>query len=98
MPQRLVRKPARAARPKSAGEFFAWESPLDYDKPRAEMGGRSLTELAAVPFEQLGQFKQAGRFPHGYNSDYLTFYAPRDPGVHEVLLWSLLQTHSSIAI
>jgi phosphatidylserine/phosphatidylglycerophosphate/cardiolipin synthase-like enzyme len=78
--------------------FGAWEVPLNLDLQRDELGARSLNQLGAIPFEQLGQFKQAQSFPHGYSSDYLTFYAPRDPGVHEVLLWTLLQAKSSVAI
>lgn len=79
-------------------EFVAWESPLDLVKQREELGGISLEELAAIPFEKLGRFKQAGSFPHGYDRDYLTFYAPRDTGVHMVLLWTLLQARSSVAV
>jgi hypothetical protein len=82
----------------SAKQFAAWESPLDLDKKREDLGGISLAELAAIPFESLGEFKQATSFPHGYSRDYLTFYAPRDPGVHEVLLWTLLQAKNSVAI
>ena len=89
----------RFTKKSAASGFFAWENPLDLEKPRDELHqGMSLQDLADIPFEKLGQFKQAGRFPHGYSGEYLTFYAPRDPGVHEVLLWSLLQTKSSIAI
>jgi hypothetical protein len=65
---------------------------------REELGGMSLDELAAIPFEQLGRFKQAQSFPHGYSRETLSFYAPRDPGVHHVLLWTVLQAKSSIAI
>jgi hypothetical protein len=83
---------------KSAQEFVAWESPLDLDRKRDELNGLSLSELAAIPFDGLGRFKQAGAFPHGYDKDYLTFYAPRDTGVHMVLLWTLLQARSSVAI
>jgi phosphatidylserine/phosphatidylglycerophosphate/cardiolipin synthase-like enzyme len=78
--------------------FGVWESPLDLKKKRPELGGTSLAELAAIPFEELGRFKQAQSFPHGYSREYLTFYAPRDTGVHEVLLWALLQAKSSVAI
>jgi hypothetical protein len=81
-----------------ASSFVAWESPLDLKEKREELEGISLAELAAVGFEQLGQFKQAQAFPHGYDRDYLTFYAPRDTGVHQVLLWTLLQAKSSVAI
>jgi phosphatidylserine/phosphatidylglycerophosphate/cardiolipin synthase-like enzyme len=81
-----------------ASSFAAWESPLQLDKKREELGGISLAELRAFKFEELGRFKQAQSFPHGYDRDYLTFYAPRDTGVHEVLLWTLLQAKSSVAI
>lgn len=81
-----------------ASSFAAWESPLALDKKRQDLGGISLAELAAVRFEELGRFKQAQSFPHGYNREYLTFYAPRDTGVHQVLLWTLLQAKSSVAI
>src|ERR1700742_3962053 len=81
-----------------ADQFFAWEEPLDFDFPRDDLGGMSLKQLKQIPFEDLGQFKQSGHFPHGYSDQYLTFYSPRDPGLHEVLLWALLQTRSSIAI
>lgn len=83
---------------KKTSSFVAWESPLDLDVKRADLEGLSLNELAAIPFESLGRFKQAQSFPHGYSSDYLTFYAPRDIGVHQVLLWTLLQAKSSVAI
>ncbi len=82
----------------TAKKFGDWEDPLELDLPRDELGGTSLSQLGAVPFEQLGQFKQAQSFPHGYSRDYLTFYAPRDLGVHQVLLWTLLQAKSSVAI
>jgi phosphatidylserine/phosphatidylglycerophosphate/cardiolipin synthase-like enzyme len=81
-----------------ASSFAAWESPLALDKKRQDLGGISLSELAAIRFEELGRFKQAQSFPHGYNREYLTFYAPRDTGVHQVLLWTLLQARSSVAI
>jgi PLD-like domain len=81
-----------------ASSFAAWESPLQLDKKRDELGGISLAELVAIRFEELGRFKQAQSFPHGYNREYLTFYAPRDTGVHQVLLWTLLQAKSSVAI
>jgi len=81
-----------------ASRYSEWEFPLELDKGRDELDGRTLEDLAAIPFEQLGQFKQAQSFPHGYSREYLTFYAPRDPGVHEVLIWTLLQAKSSVAI
>ncbi len=84
--------------PVKTDQFTDWEFPLALDLPRDELHGMSLNQLAEIPFEQLGRFKQAQSFPHGYSRDYLTFYAPRDPGVHEVLLWTLLQAKSSVAI
>jgi phosphatidylserine/phosphatidylglycerophosphate/cardiolipin synthase-like enzyme len=81
-----------------ASSFAAWESPLALAKKRQDLGGISLAELAAIRFEELGRFKQGQSFPHGYNREYLTFYAPRDSGVHQVLLWTLLQAKSSVAI
>lgn len=78
--------------------FAAWESPLQLGKKREELGGISLTELGALGFTDLGRFKAAQSFPHGYDRDYLTFYAPRDTGVHQVLLWALLQAKASVAI
>src|SRR5260221_9994740 len=88
----------KAASKSKADEFPAWESPLDLGKARPELDNLPLNELAKLPFEDLGRFKQAEAFPHGYSRDYLTFYAPRDPGVHKVLLWALLQAKSSVAI
>jgi hypothetical protein len=87
-----------AAKRDSSKAFSEWEYPLNFDLPREELGGRSLSELAKISFDDLGQFKQAQSFPHGYSRDYLTFYAPRDQGVHDVLLWALLQAKSSIAV
>jgi PLD-like domain len=89
---------ARGAAQKRGSGFEEWEFPLDMSLARKELGGMSLGDLAAIPFEQLGKFKQAQSFPHGYSRESLTFYAPRDPGVHQVLLWTMLQAKSSIAI
>jgi hypothetical protein len=83
---------------RKTGGFVEWESPLQLDLARDDLGGISLSELAAIPFEQLGKFKHSQSFPHGYSREYLTFYAPRDPGIHEVVLWTLLQAKSSVAI
>lgn len=88
----------RVASKSKAADFPAWEASLKLDKKRPELDNLSLNELAEIPFERLGRFKQAEAFPHGYSRDYLTFYAPRDPGVHQVLLWALLQAKSSVAI
>jgi phosphatidylserine/phosphatidylglycerophosphate/cardiolipin synthase-like enzyme len=82
-----------------ATKFEAWDdNPLDMDEPRVDLGNLSLNALKALPFEELGQFKQAGRFPPGYSSESLTFYSPRDPGVHRVIVWTLLQVTHSVAI
>jgi phosphatidylserine/phosphatidylglycerophosphate/cardiolipin synthase-like enzyme len=75
-----------------------WEDPLDFDIPRADLDGLSLTQLSALTFEELGRFKQSGRFPPGYSSDYLSFYSPRDPGVHAVIIWALLQATHTLAV
>jgi len=75
-----------------------WEDPPDFSKPRADLAGISLEQLRAIPFEALGRFKQAGRFPPGYSQDALSFYAPRDPGVHAVIIWTLLQATQSVAV
>ena len=84
--------------PVKTDQFTDWEFPLALDLPRDELHGMWLNQLAEIPFEQLGRFKQAQSFPHGYSREYLTFYAPRDTGVHMVLLWTLLQAKSSVAI
>jgi phosphatidylserine/phosphatidylglycerophosphate/cardiolipin synthase-like enzyme len=79
--------------------FETWDDdPLDWDKPRVDLGNVSLNALKAVPFEQLGQFKSAGKFPTGYSGESLTFYSPRDTGVHQVIVWTLLQVTHSVAI
>src|SRR3954452_11572473 len=79
--------------------FETWDDdPLDLDTPRAGIGKLSLNALKALPFEALGQFKQAGRFPPGYSAESLTFYSPRDPGVHQVIVWALLQVTHSVAV
>ena len=75
-----------------------WEDPPDFAKPRADLAGLSLDELAALSFESLGRFKQAGKFPPGYSQTSLSFYAPRDPNIHAVIIWTLLQATHSIAV
>ena len=75
-----------------------WESPPNMTKARTDLGGLSLQELGALSFEELGRFKQAGRFPDGYSTTDLTFYAPRDPGVHAVIVWALLQATHTVAV
>jgi phosphatidylserine/phosphatidylglycerophosphate/cardiolipin synthase-like enzyme len=76
----------------------AWEFPPNMTKERADLNGLSLQELGALSFEELGRFKQAGRFPDGYSTTDLTFYAPRDPGVHAVIVWALLQATHTVAV
>ena len=77
--------------------FEQWEYPPDFSVPRKDLGGLSLNELRAVPFEELGRFKHAGRFLPGYSSESLTFFSPRDPGVHAVIVWTILQaTHTLV--
>lgn len=75
-----------------------WEDPPQFSKPRADLAGMTLDELGAIPFEGLGRFKQAGSFPPGYSREALSFYAPRDPGVHAVIIWTLLQATHSVAV
>lgn len=75
-----------------------WEFPPNMTKVRADLGGLSLKKLGALTFEELGRFKQAGRFPDGYSTTDLTFYAPRDPGVHAVIVWALLQATHTVAV
>jgi phosphatidylserine/phosphatidylglycerophosphate/cardiolipin synthase-like enzyme len=55
-------------------------------------------ELRVVRWEDLGRFKAAGAFPADYPADTLTFYSPRDTGVHQVILWTLLQAQHSIVV
>ena len=78
--------------------FEAWDYPLDMEAPRSDLGGSSLNALKALSFEDLGRFKSAGRFPEGYSTESLTFYSPRDTGVHQVILWTALQATHSVAI
>lgn len=58
----------------------------------------SVHALAALNWSDLGQFKAGGSFPTDYPADTLTFYSPRDQGVHEVILWTLLQAKHSIVL
>jgi phosphatidylserine/phosphatidylglycerophosphate/cardiolipin synthase-like enzyme len=60
----------------------------------------SLTneQIASLGWADLGQFKAGGAFPGDYPADTLTFYSPRDPGVHQVILWTLLQAKHSIVL
>jgi phospholipase D-like protein len=82
----------------AAKRFEQWEYPPDVKRPRPDLGGLSLHELAALRFEDLGRFKRAGKFPHGYPPDTLSFFAPRDPGVHEVIVWTILQCTQSLVV
>jgi phosphatidylserine/phosphatidylglycerophosphate/cardiolipin synthase-like enzyme len=66
--------------------------------PREDLDGMSLDDLTRVRFEDLGRFKAGGKFPYGYSSDVLTFYAPRDPYLHIVIIWTLLQATHTVAI
>jgi phosphatidylserine/phosphatidylglycerophosphate/cardiolipin synthase-like enzyme len=75
-----------------------WEFPPNMAKARTDLNGLSLKQLGAISFEELGRFKQAGRFPDGYSTTDLTFYAPRDPGVHAVIVWALLQATHTVAV
>jgi phosphatidylserine/phosphatidylglycerophosphate/cardiolipin synthase-like enzyme len=81
-----------------AKQFEQWEYPPDAKKPRADLGGLSIEQLRGLRFEDLGRFKRAGKFPHGYPDDTLTFFAPRDPGVHEVIVWTILQCTQSLVV
>jgi hypothetical protein len=92
---------ARATSPKAKpkkNKFIPWDFPLDFDEPRSDLGGMSLRELRAIEFEDLGRFKKAGRFPHGYSESSLSFYSPRDPGLHILILWALLQATQSLVV
>ncbi len=75
-----------------------WEFPPNTTKARADLNDLSLKKLGALTFEELGRFKEAGRFPDGYSTTDLTFYAPRDPGVHAVIVWALLQATHTVAV
>jgi phosphatidylserine/phosphatidylglycerophosphate/cardiolipin synthase-like enzyme len=75
-----------------------WEYPPSLTKARADLVGLSLKKLKALSFEELARFKQAGRFPDRYSTMNLTFYAPRDPGVHAVIVWALLQATHTVAV
>ncbi len=75
-----------------------WEYPPNLTKTRADLRGLSLQKLKALSFEELARFKEAGRFPDRYSTTNLTFYAPRDPGVHAVIVWALLQATHTVAV
>jgi PLD-like domain len=75
-----------------------WEEDPNPNMPRKDLGGLSLEQLRAIPFEALERFKAAGQFPPGYSNRALTFYVPRDPGVHAVIIWTLLQATHTLAV
>jgi phosphatidylserine/phosphatidylglycerophosphate/cardiolipin synthase-like enzyme len=81
------------------GKFIEdWEYPPNLTKARPDLRGLSLQKLKALSFEELARFKDAGRFPDRYSTTNLTFYAPRDPGVHAVIVWALLQATHTVAV
>lgn len=53
-------------------------------------------ELRALAFADLGRFKAGGAFPSDYSATTLAFFSPNDPGVHDVILWALLQADQAI--
>src|SRR5438552_726660 len=53
-------------------------------------------QLGALAWSDLGQFKAGGAFPADYGTETLAFFSPNDPGVHEVILWALLQADQAI--
>ncbi len=67
-------------------------------KPETNVVNDPKQTLANLAWEDLGQFKQAGKFPSDYPTDTLSFYSPRDTGVHQVILWTLLQARQSIVL
>ena len=62
------------------------------------MAATSITrdELAVLHWEDLGRFKAGGSFPGDYGAETLAFFSPNDPGVHQVILWALLQADQAI--
>lgn len=58
----------------------------------------TLPAPGLLTWADLGQYKAGGSFPADYPADTLTFYSPRDPGVHQVILWALLQAQHSIVL
>src|SRR3954451_5055040 len=81
-----------------ADAFEEWDYPPKLSTPRVDLGGMTLDDLQRLDFSDLGRFKQARKFPQGYSAETLTFYAPRDPGVHEVIIWTLLQATNSVVV
>lgn len=57
-----------------------------------------MTSLAEFDWDSLGVYKQAGRFPDGYPEIIRTFYAPSDPGVHDVIITLLASARHSIVL
>lgn len=92
---------SRAPSPKktaSKNKFEPWEYPLDFELPRSDLAGMSLRELRDTPFEELGRFKRAGKFPFGYSDEAFSFYSPRDTSLHIVIIWTLLQATQSLVV
>ncbi len=53
-------------------------------------------QLGSLTWDELGQFKAGGSFPDDYGIETLAFFSPNDPGVHDVILWALLQADQAI--
>ncbi len=53
-------------------------------------------QLKVLGWADLGQFKAGGSFPGDYSETTLAFFSPNDPGVHQVILWALLQADQAI--
>ena len=53
-------------------------------------------ELGALAWTDLGRFKAGGSFPVDYGTETLAFFSPNDPGVHQVILWALLNADQAI--
>lgn len=56
----------------------------------------SRDELAKLSWSDLGRFKAGGSFPVDYGTETLAYFSPNDPGVHQVILWALLQADQAI--
>lgn len=54
-------------------------------------------QIAALTWNDLGQFKVGGSFPGDYGQETLAFFSPNDGlGIHQVILWALLQADQAI--